>query len=224
VVGAALAALPLARLTLRSGRRLALALGLGIGALGAVVVVLGAATRTLGLVYLGCLGVGVATASSLQARYAAADLAEEHHRGRALSFVVWGSTVGAVLGPNLLEVSGRLGLALGLPQLAGPYVVAAAALAVAALLLAVMLRPDPYLLARRLAVASGDAVAGARTSVRDGWPTSAPPRAAGHRGGGDRARGDGHGHGDDAGAHAPRRRAPALIGFVISVHVAGCTR
>ena len=223
VVGAALAALPLARLTLRSGRRLALALGLGIGALGAVVVVLGAATRTLGLVYLGCLGVGVATASSLQARYAAADLAEEHHRGRALSFVVWGSTVGAVLGPNLLEVSGRLGLALGLPQLAGPYVVAAAALAVAALLLAVMLRPDPYLLARRLAVASGDAVAGARTSVRDGLAhVRAHPRAQL----GIAAVAIGHAVMVMVMVMTPVHMRHvdvrlALIGFVISVHVAG---
>jgi MFS family permease len=32
----------------------------------------------------------------------------------------------------------------------------------------VALRPDPYLLARRLAVASGDALAGARPSIRDG--------------------------------------------------------
>ena len=168
VLGAALAALPLARVTLRAGRRRALGIGLAVGALGALVVVLGAATRSLPLVLLGCLGVGVASASSLQARYAAADLAEEHHRGRALSIVVWGSTIGAVLGPNLLELSGRLGLALGLPQLAGPYLVAAGALAMAASLLLLLLRPDPYLLARRLAIASGDTAAAARTSVRDG--------------------------------------------------------
>jgi MFS family permease len=129
---------------------------------------LGATARLLPLVYLGCLLVGSATAAGYQARYAAADLAEPHRRGRALSIVVWASTIGAVLGPNLLEASGRLATALGLPQLSGPYVVAAACLGTAFLWLTLLLRPDPYLLARRLAVASGDLAAGARTSVRDG--------------------------------------------------------
>ncbi|MFN8167562.1 MAG: MFS transporter [Candidatus Nanopelagicales bacterium] len=167
VVGAALAALPLARITLSGGRRRALVLGLGVGAVGAVSVVVGATTLLLPFVFLGTLLVGCATAAGYQARYAAADLAEPDRRGRALSIVVWASTIGAVLGPNLLEASGRLATAIGLPQLSGPYVVAAGCLGLAAAVL-VALRPDPFLLARRLAVASGDAVAGERPSIRDG--------------------------------------------------------
>jgi MFS family permease len=147
VVGAAVLALPLARIALSRGRRAALSTGYGIGALGAVIVVVGAVTRSLPLILVGCFGVGVASASGYQARYAATDLAEEHHRARALSWVVWAGTVGAVLGPNLLNVSGSLGLALGLPQLSGPYVLAAACLAVTVVLLLVFLRPDPYLTA-----------------------------------------------------------------------------
>lgn len=168
VLGAALAALPLARITMDGGRRRALAIGSGAGALGALLVVVAATTRSLPLVYLGSMLVGAATAAGLQARYAAADLAAPDHRGRALSIVVWASTIGAVLGPNLLEVSGRLGLALGLPQLAGPYVVAGVSLTLATLLIVAMLRPDPYLLARRLAVGAGDLAAAARPSVREG--------------------------------------------------------
>ncbi len=167
VLGAALAALPLARITLASGRRRALTLGLGAGAIGATLVVIGAAGRVLPLVFLGTLLVGCATAAGYQARYAAADLAVPERRGRALSIVVWASTVGAVLGPNLLEASGRLALSFGLPQLSGPYLVAAFCLTLAVLVL-VALRPDPYLLARRLAVAAGEATDGARTSLRDG--------------------------------------------------------
>ncbi|MDP1876140.1 MAG: MFS transporter [Actinomycetota bacterium] len=166
VLGAALLALPLARIALSRGRRLALSTGYGIGALGALIVVAGAATKVLLLVYLGCLLVGVASAASLQARYAATDLATEEHRARALSWVVWAGTVGAVLGPNLLNASGQLGLALGLPLLAGPYVVSAVALALAVLVLMLLLRPDPYLTAIEHREASGDS--GPRPRLRDG--------------------------------------------------------
>jgi MFS family permease len=150
VVGAAVVSLPLARMALSRGRRLALSTGYAIGAAGALLVIVGAVSRSLPLVLLGCLLVGSASASGLQARYAATDLAEEHHRARALSWVVWAGTVGAVLGPNLLQVSGNLGLALGLPQLAGPYVVTGVTLVIAVAVLMLLLRPDPYLMSRRL--------------------------------------------------------------------------
>ena len=145
VLGAAVLALPLARIALNRGRRAALATGYGLGAVGAVVVVLAAVLRSLPLVLLGCFLVGVASASGYQARYAATDLATDDHRARALSWVVWAATVGAVLGPNLLNASGSLGMALGLPQLSGPYVVAAVCLLASVLVLVAFLRPDPYL-------------------------------------------------------------------------------
>lgn len=168
VVGAAVMALPLARIALSRGRRAALTTGYAIGAAGAVVVVVAAVARSLPLVILGCLAVGVASASNYQSRYAATDLAEEHHRARALSWVVWAGTAGAVLGPNLLEASGHLGTALGLPMLSGPYVVAAGCLVVTTAILLVFLRPDPYLLAtQHRAATTGEY--GRRPSLRDGF-------------------------------------------------------
>ncbi len=151
VLGAALISLPLARLALSRGRRAALSTGYALGALGAAVVVIGGAQRVLWVVLLGCLLVGVASAAGYQARYAATDLAVADRRGRSLSIIVWAGTVGAVLGPNLLEVSGSLAVRLGLPGLTGPYLVAAGVLVVATAVLVVGLRPDPYLLARRIA-------------------------------------------------------------------------
>lgn len=170
VLGAALLALPLARIALSHGRRASLATGYGIGAIGALVVIAGAQWRLLPVVLIGCLLVGVASASGYQARYAATDLATDDRRGRALSLVVWAATIGAVLGPNLLQVSGALGLALGLPQLAGPYVVTALTLALAVLVLWTFLRPDPYLLACEIR-AEKDPVAAAEIAkprLRDG--------------------------------------------------------
>lgn len=170
VVGAALAALPLARLTLARGRRGALAVGVSLGALGAVVVLVAAVVRSFPLVVVGCMLVGAASASNYQARYAAADLAVPDRRARDLSIVVWASTIGAILGPNLLEVSGRLAVSLGLPQLSGPYLVAAVCLGISAMLMVSFLRPDPYLLARRLAVQAGDVAATQSKRLRDAIP------------------------------------------------------
>jgi len=150
VLGAALMALPLARLALSKGRRASLSVGYGLGGAGAVIVIAGAVWQSLPLILIGCLLVGVASASGYQARYAAVDLAVDDKRGQQLSYVVWAGTIGAVLGPNLLAPSGALGRALGLPELAGPYVVTAVTLLGAVVILLVLLRPDPYLLAARL--------------------------------------------------------------------------
>jgi len=167
VIGAAVLALPLARIALSRGRRAALSVGYSLGALGAVIVVVAGATRSLPLVFVGCFFVGVASASGLQARYAATDLADADRRARALSIVVWAGTVGAVLGPNLLELSGRAALSLGLPQLTGPYLTAALMLVIAVTVLQLFLRPDPYLLARSIA-AEASGIALPRPSLRDG--------------------------------------------------------
>jgi MFS family permease len=155
VVGAALLALPLARMALTKGRRVALSTGYAIGAVGAAVVVLGGVGRALWAVLVGCLLLGVSTAAGYQGRYAATDLAEPDQRAKALSIVVWAGTIGAVLGPNLLQFTGNLALTLGLPQLTGPYVLATIVLVAAAGMLFIRLRPDPYLVARSLAQRSG---------------------------------------------------------------------
>jgi MFS family permease len=118
--------------------------------LGAIIVVFGAVSRQIAIVLVGSLFVGVASAASLQARYAATDLALPAHRARSLSYVVWAATIGAVLGPNLLNFSGSVGLRLGLPELSGPYVISGIALTCAVAILMVSLRPDPFQLATQL--------------------------------------------------------------------------
>lgn len=166
-IGAALIALPLARIALSRGRRAALTTGYGTGAVGALIVIVAAVHGSIALLLTGTLLIGVASAASYQARYAATDLAEPHHRARALSIVVWAATIGSVAGPNLLNASGDLGMRLGLPQLAGPYVVNAVMLGTATLVVFAMLRPDPYLLSIEHAEqASGQKAR--RPSLRDG--------------------------------------------------------
>ncbi|RDV12780.1 MFS transporter [Arthrobacter sp. RT-1] len=160
-LGAALAALPLASLAERRGRRMGQLAGLSAALAGTVLMVLAVVTGIFGLLVLGAAGIGVGTAASLQARFAAVDLADGEHRGRALSTVVWAVTVGAVAGPNLIQPGTVVGAALGLPPVAGPFVISGAGLLVATVLVWVGLRPDPLLLSRELAArAEGPAAPG----------------------------------------------------------------
>lgn len=156
VLGAAIIAVPLARISDRAGRRAGLAVGYGVAVAGALVTVLAAWISSLPLLLLGLFAFGSSTAAGLQARYAAADLAAPEHRGRALSLVVWATTLGSVLGPNLAGPGAGLGRALGLPELAGAFVVSVAAFAIVATAVLVLLRPDPLLLARRLGGGAGE--------------------------------------------------------------------
>ena len=150
VLGAAVLAVPLARISDRSGRRAGLAAGYVVAVVGALITVGAAAISSLPLLLVGLFAFGAATACGLQARYAAADLASPARRGRDLSLVVWATTVGSVLGPNLAGPGADLGRALGLPALGGGFALSAVAFAVVATGFLLLLRPDPLLLARRL--------------------------------------------------------------------------
>lgn len=147
VLGAAAMALPLSRLTIRGGRRMALSVGYLVGVAGAILAIVGGSTRMLTLMLLGTFLVGAASASGYQARFAAVDLATNETRSRHLSMVVWGSTVSAVAGPNLMEPAGNLSHAIGLPRLVGPYFIAAISLTLATIVITLFLKPDPFLTA-----------------------------------------------------------------------------
>ena len=150
VLGAAAMAIPLSKLTQRGGRRLGLSVGYTVGLIGAAFAIFGGSQRILIAMLLGTFLVGAASASGYQARFAATDLAQPENRSRQLSYVVWGSTIGAVTGPNLMGPSGALAEALGLPKLVGPYILALIALGMGALVIRLFLKPDPYLTAANL--------------------------------------------------------------------------
>lgn len=142
-LGAALAAIPLARLARRAGRAPSLATGALTAATGAVTAIVSAGTQSFVLLLLGIALIGAGTAVNLQSRFAAVDLASASTRGRDLSLVVWATTVGAVSGPNLIGPGETLGAYLGLPDLSGPFLFTVVAQSLAAVLYLVGLRPDP---------------------------------------------------------------------------------
>lgn len=150
VLGAAVLAVPVSRVMSAAGRRAGLVVGYGAALTGAAVVVLASFADSLLLMLVGMFLFGGGSTAGFQARFAAADLAEPHRRGRALSLVVWATTVGAVLGPNLSEPAGALAEALGLSRLSGPFLISAVLFAAAGVFVTVLLRPDPLLLAREL--------------------------------------------------------------------------
>lgn len=147
VLGAAAGASSLSWLMVRRGRRIGLAAGYAVSVVGALVATVAVVTSSLPILLLGTVLIGFGNASNQLSRYVAADLATPDRRASAIGLVVWGATIGAVAGPNLVAPAGRVALALGLPELAGPYLVPIVFVGAAALLSFALLRPDPYQLA-----------------------------------------------------------------------------
>lgn len=143
VIGAAIIAIPVTRLMTTAGRRPGLVLAYLIGIIGALLVIAAAEIRFFPLALLGMMLAGGGTTATLQSRYAATDLADPRHRGRDLSIVIWATTIGSVIGPNLADPMGRVSESIGLPYLSGPYLMTITVYIVAMILVWMLLRPDP---------------------------------------------------------------------------------
>lgn len=172
VLGGALIAIPMAHVMAARGRRWGLLVGYAIGIAGALLMIIAGAVRNFPMLLVGAALFGGSNAANSQARYAAADLADDRHRGRDLSTVVWATTVGAVFGPNLAGPGEPVAELLGIPALTGPYVFSLLCLVLGAALLFVRLRPDPLLLAReRAAAVATEPLERQHGSVVRGWRT-----------------------------------------------------
>lgn len=167
VLGAAVWAFLLARLMSRRGRRAGLVTGYVLGATGAVLAVVAGVVGSMALLLVGAVLLGATTAANSGARYAATDLAPVASRARALSTVVWATTIGAVAGPNLTGPSAAVADRLGIPELTGPFAIGSVGMLAAALVVAGFLRPDPLLVSREVAGVSRGVPAG--TSWGRAW-------------------------------------------------------
>lgn len=156
-LGGAGLAVPLARLAHRRGRRIALTAGSLLALLGTVLLAVGGTLGSPWIVLPGFLVLGGAMAVNLQSRFAATDLSQPARRGRDLALVVWMTTIGVIVGPNLIAPGDVLGMALGLPHLVGAYVISGTATALMAAVLWIFLRPDPLLASQAAAPAAGPA-------------------------------------------------------------------
>lgn len=149
-LGSAAAALIVGRLSQRFGRRQGLAAGFIAGGIGAIGVVFSALMNSIVLLFISLLVYGAGTATNLQARYAGTDLAKPNQRAKAISIAMVSTTFGAVAGPNMVDVTGSLASSIGIPPLAGPFMLAAVAYLLAGLVFIIFLRPDPYVVAKAI--------------------------------------------------------------------------
>ncbi|MFP7477501.1 MFS transporter [Terribacillus saccharophilus] len=149
-LGSAGAAFSVGRLSQRYGRRAGLSAGFIIGGIGAIGVIIAAVINSILLLFASLLIYGAGTATNLQARYAGTDLANSKQRATAISMTMVFTTFGAVAGPNLVNVMGRFAATIGVPALAGPFILAAAAYISAGLVLFIFLRPEPLVIAREI--------------------------------------------------------------------------
>ncbi|MEV0199265.1 MFS transporter [Nonomuraea sp. NPDC050691] len=170
VLGAALLALPAAKAAARGGRRAGLSLAYVAALAGCALSVAAISIRSWPLLLAGLVLVGGGSAGNLAARYSATDLSPEGHAARHLSLVVWAATVGSVAGPNLAKPADQIGIDLGLVDKAGPFAFAAMAFAVALVIVAAGLRPDPLRLARERDGAR-PVPAGRVRTIRPAWET-----------------------------------------------------
>lgn len=164
-LGSAGAALFVGRLSQRYGRRTGLTVGFMIGGLGAIGVILAAIINSVFLLFASLLIYGAGTATNLQARYAGTDLANNKQRATAVSLTMVFTTFGAVAGPILVNVMGDFAVSIGVPSLAGPFILSAAAYILAGLVLFVMLRPDPLVIAKAIDASSQERISNEHSTM-----------------------------------------------------------
>lgn len=229
-LGTAATAIPLSQLALARGRRIALTTGLSAAIAGTGLMVTAVITTLFPVLLAGAFLVGLGSAVNLQARFAVTDLADPARRGRDLSLVVWAITIGAVAGPNMVGPGALLAGSLGIPAQAGPFLISAAGMVLGAGIVGLFLRPDPLLTRRALDGHDPQQFTKRSSPWRAGWliigehPTargavvavvtahavmvavmSMTPLHMQHQ----------------AGSSAGHPDTIALIGFTISLHIAG---
>ncbi len=157
--GSAVAALIFGVLTDRLGRRLGFSLGYWIGAFGAGVSAAAILMGSFIVFLIGSLLMGASQAILLLDRFAAAEVNPPQRRGQAIAMVVFGGTVGSIVGPLLVGPSGAWAERIGMNELTGPFVAGLLIFGLTGLVLFLFLRPDPLEIGKQIAEQYPDAVA-----------------------------------------------------------------
>ncbi len=105
VLGSVLSATPLSAFMQRYGRRAGFMLGTGAGALGSGIAAYGLYSSSFTLFLLGSLITGTYMSAQGFYRFAAADTAPPAFRPKAISFVLAGGLVSAIIGPQLVKLT-----------------------------------------------------------------------------------------------------------------------
>lgn len=133
IASTALAASVLSVVMARRGRRFGLVTGFGVGVLGGLLALVSVLAGSLLLLLVASVALGTSNAAIQLTRYAASDTVSAERRAAVIGTVVWGSTVGAVLGPNLLGPAASIAGAFGRDRLEGAFVLTLVGMALALL-------------------------------------------------------------------------------------------
>jgi MFS family permease len=133
------------------GRRGGLTTGLSVGVIGSGVAFYAIAIHSFAFFLVGMILMGIANAAVQLGRFAAAEVNKPEHRGRAISNVVIGGTVGSVVGPFVAGPAGKVIGLWGINELAGAYLVSLILFAIAAVVVFLGLRPDPREIGKEVA-------------------------------------------------------------------------
>jgi MFS family permease len=143
-MGSAFMSQVLARKMSRRGRRVGLQYGYSLAIVGGLLAGYAVNRSSLPLFIFGLFLYGSGQASNLLSRYAAMDLAAPDQRSQAMSYILFGSTFGAVFGPVLIQPAEKFGEEIfGWSTYTGPWIASAFFFAFALLNVAIRLRPDP---------------------------------------------------------------------------------
>jgi MFS family permease len=138
----------------RIGRRRTLVSGLLMGCVAGTLGVIAVLGKSLGIFLVGATFTGFAVSCLTLSRFVSAEVHPPAERARAISNVVLGGTVGAIIGPLMAGPVARVVREAGYDELAGPFAVMFVLFALGALIIYTWLRPEPRELAR--AIGAGD--------------------------------------------------------------------
>jgi MFS family permease len=162
VLGTAIGSSLLLRGQGTSARRRAMIGGYAISAAGAILGAVAIGAHAFWPFVGAALVFGVGYGANRIARYSAASLFAPARRGTVIGWVVWAATIGAIIGPSLLDLARRAAERAGFDGLMGPYLAGAAAMVAASLVMFAM----PIVPEADVESPAAGGAAGPRPSVR----------------------------------------------------------
>jgi MFS family permease len=132
VVGSAVSSIPAARIQRLYGRKFSFLLGIAFAVMSALLCLYAAVSKNFVLLVIATFIAGFYQANAQLYRFAAAELATSDYKEKAVSWVLAGGLIGAVLGPNLVVLSKDMFAV----EFAGAYLVLSVVGVIAAVLMA----------------------------------------------------------------------------------------
>jgi MFS family permease len=165
LTASALTAMPAGRMMDRFGRTPVMSAGFVLGSAGCALTALATRIDSTLAVIAGFGLIGAASAVSLLIRTAAGDMYPPARRARGISYVLFGSVFGAILGPTVFSPM-FAGKDVGADSLTVPWL-AAGGISLIALVIVQFVRPDPKRIAELIGTRDGETLPAVAAPLRE---------------------------------------------------------